>query len=91
VATASELRGQEVETESELAFDLDRKDYDEREQYWGQGEMHRRCIYPRRGNSSENILILGDYIYGELYLRTMTESKCLLMPGAAGFYQDWGK
>jgi hypothetical protein len=28
--------------------------------------MHRWCIYPRRGNSSENILILGNCIYGVL-------------------------
>jgi hypothetical protein len=68
VATASGLRGQEVETESELAFDSDREGLRwKREQYWGHGEMHRRRIYPRCGNSGENILILGDCIYGEMY------------------------
>jgi hypothetical protein len=46
VATASETRGQEVETESQLAFDLDREGLLwKRELYCGQGEMHRRCIY----------------------------------------------
>jgi hypothetical protein len=68
VATASELRGQEVETESELAFNLDRERIRwTREQHWGHGEMDRRSMYPLRGNSSEDILILGDWIYGEMY------------------------
>jgi hypothetical protein len=69
VATASELRGQEVETESELAFDLDREGIRWTREQWGLGKMHSlsTSMYPLRGNSSENILILGDWIYGEMY------------------------
>jgi hypothetical protein len=65
VATASEPRGQEVETELELAFEIG-KDYGGSESSTGDmEEMHRWCIYRLRGNPSENILILGDWIMAE--------------------------
>ena len=62
VATASELGGQEVETESVMAFYLDKEGIRwNRKQYWEHEEMDKQSIYPLRGSSSEDILVLRDW------------------------------